>query len=187
MYAGDAVTNWTCQKWLAKFCVGYFSLDDAPWLGRPVEIDSNQIDVLIENDPCYTMQETCDILKISKSTIENHLHKPGHVNCFDGWVLHKLSQRDFLDRISACNFLLKHNKNLLFLKHIVIGDERWVFYNNAELKRSWGKENKHQQPHQRSIFIQRGWCVYGRVGRDSSIMSSFQKTNQLIPTSTAPN
>ena len=26
-----------------------FSLDDAPWLGRPVEVDSHEIETLIEN------------------------------------------------------------------------------------------------------------------------------------------
>ena len=35
-----AVTEHTCQKWLAKFHAGDFSLDDAPQLGRPVEVDS---------------------------------------------------------------------------------------------------------------------------------------------------
>ena len=38
----------------AKFHAGDFSLDDAPWLGRPVEVDSNQIETLIENNQCYT-------------------------------------------------------------------------------------------------------------------------------------
>ena len=45
------VTDWMCQKWFAKFLAGDFSLDDAPQLGRPVEVDSNQIDTLIEI-PC---------------------------------------------------------------------------------------------------------------------------------------
>ena len=36
-------------------------------LGRPVEVDSDQIKTLIENNQCYTMWEIADILKISKS------------------------------------------------------------------------------------------------------------------------
>ena len=50
-----------------KFCAGDFSLDHAPWSGRPVEIDSDQIETLIENSQCSTIQEIADILKISKS------------------------------------------------------------------------------------------------------------------------
>ena len=37
-----AVTDQMCQKWFAKFCAGDFLLGDAPRLGRPVEVDSDQ-------------------------------------------------------------------------------------------------------------------------------------------------
>ena len=50
-----------------KFCAGDFLLGDAPLSGRPVEVDSDQIEALIENHQCYTMWETDDVLKISKS------------------------------------------------------------------------------------------------------------------------
>ena len=40
MYGEGAVTDWMCQKWFVKFHAGDFSLDDAPQLGRPVEVDS---------------------------------------------------------------------------------------------------------------------------------------------------
>ena len=50
-----------------KVSCWYFSLDDALWSGRPVEVDSNQIETLIENDQCFTMRETANILKIFKS------------------------------------------------------------------------------------------------------------------------
>ena len=46
VYGEGAVTGQTCQKWFAKFCAGYFSLDNAPWLGRPTEVDSDQIETL---------------------------------------------------------------------------------------------------------------------------------------------
>ena len=39
VYGEGAVTDETCQKWLAKFCAGDFSLDDAPRSGRPVALD----------------------------------------------------------------------------------------------------------------------------------------------------
>ena len=56
-----------CQKWFVKFCIADFWLDDAPWSGRPVEVDSDRTETLTENDQCYTTQEIADILKISKS------------------------------------------------------------------------------------------------------------------------
>ena len=50
MYGEGVVTDQTCQKWFAKFRAGDFLLDDAPRLGRPVEVDSDQIKTLIENN-----------------------------------------------------------------------------------------------------------------------------------------
>ena len=58
-----------CLKWFANFHAGDFLLGDAPWLGRPVEVDSDQIETLIENSQCSITQEIADILKISKSIV----------------------------------------------------------------------------------------------------------------------
>ena len=101
VYGEGAVTDRTCQKWFAKFRAGGFSLDEAPRSGRPVDIDSDQIEILIENHQRYTTREIADILKISKSSVENHLHQLGYVNCFDVWVPHKLSKKNLVDHIST--------------------------------------------------------------------------------------
>ena len=59
-------------------------------LGIPVEVDSDQIETLrVINH--YTSWEIADILKISKSSIENHLHQLGYVPHFDVWVPHQFS------------------------------------------------------------------------------------------------
>ena len=58
---------WRSQKWFEKFHAGDFSLDDAPWSGRPVAVGSDQIEIFIENNRCSTKWEVDDILKISKS------------------------------------------------------------------------------------------------------------------------
>ena len=50
-----------------KFCAGDFLLDDTPMSCRPVEVDSNQIETLTENNQDYVMREIANILKISKS------------------------------------------------------------------------------------------------------------------------
>ena len=77
------------QKWFLKFCAGDSSLDDAPQSGRPIEVDSNQIKTLIENNQWYTTQEIANIPKIPKSSVENHLQQLGQVHHFDVWVPHK--------------------------------------------------------------------------------------------------
>ena len=90
----------------------------------------------------YTTQEVADIVKISKSSIENHLHQLGYVNCFDVWVPRKLSRKNVLDPISPCDSLLQFNENISFLKLILMGNENWILDNNVEWKRLSGKWNK---------------------------------------------
>ena len=58
-----------CQKWFAKSFAGDFSLDDAPWSGRSVEVGSDQIETVIENNQHSTMQGVASIHKISKSML----------------------------------------------------------------------------------------------------------------------
>ena len=55
-------------------------------LARTVEVDSDQIEILIENNQHYTTQEIANILKICISSVENHLHQFGYINHFDVWV-----------------------------------------------------------------------------------------------------
>ena len=50
VYGEGAVSDQTCQKWFVKFLAGDFSLDNAPRSVRPVEVDSDQIETLIENN-----------------------------------------------------------------------------------------------------------------------------------------
>ena len=46
MYGEGAVTDQTGQKWFVRFRARDFSLDDSLQLGRPVEVDSYQIETL---------------------------------------------------------------------------------------------------------------------------------------------
>ena len=137
------MTDWTCQKWLAKFCAGDISLDDAPQSGRPVEVDSDQVETLIENNQRYTTWEIADTLKISRSSAENHLHQLGYVNRFHVSVPRKLSKKKtFLTIFPHTILYLNVMKNVPFLKQIVTGSEKWILYNNVERKRPWGKRNE---------------------------------------------
>ena len=135
MYGEGPVTDQMCEKWFAKLCAWDFLLNDAPHLGKPVKVDSNQIEISTENHQGYTTWEIADILKISKWSAENHLYQLGYVNHFDVWAPHKLSERNLLDDISACDSLLKCNENVLLLKQTVMGIEKGILYNNVEWKR----------------------------------------------------
>ena len=81
---------------LQSFVLEIFSSDNAPQFGRPFEVDSDQVETLIEDNKCYSTWEIASILKISKWSSENHLGQLGYVNCFDIWIPHQLSERKLL-------------------------------------------------------------------------------------------
>ena len=85
-------------------------------VGRPVEVNSDQIERLTENNQCYTTWEIAGTLKICKSSTENHLHQLDYVTHFDGWVPCKLSEKNLLDCASTCDSLVKRNENTPFKK-----------------------------------------------------------------------
>ena len=67
VHGEGVVTDQTCQKWFTKFRAGDFLPDDAPQSGRAVEVGSDQIETLTENNHRYTTWERGDVLKTSKS------------------------------------------------------------------------------------------------------------------------
>ena len=75
------------------------------------------------------MTEIAAILRIPKWSIENHLHQLGL--CL-GSAYIKQKNLFFSNLISTCSSLLKCNKNVPFLKQILIGGEKWILCNNVE-------------------------------------------------------
>ena len=58
--------------------------------GRPLAVRGHRVQTLTEDRPRYAMRETGDILKVSESSIENHLHLHDYMNGFDVWAPQKL-------------------------------------------------------------------------------------------------
>lgn len=141
VYGEGALAERTVRKWFAKFRAGDFNVKDQERSGRPSSTDDDQLKTLLDNNPRYTVRDLAEILKISKTTVHEHLVKLKYVNRYDVWVPHNLTEKNLIDRISICDLLYKRNENVPFLKQIVTGDEKWVIYNNVERKRSWGKRD----------------------------------------------
>ena len=61
------VTDPVRQRWFAKSRAGGFSLHHAPPPGRTGDVDSDQIEILIENNQCDATWEIADMFQIFKS------------------------------------------------------------------------------------------------------------------------
>ena len=91
-------------------------------------------------------RETVAMLKMLRARTENRSHQPDHIHCCDSWAPRKSSRKNLLYLISACDSLLKHNKNVPFLKHQA--------RKNGYCTKVWNRrdhrasEMSHHQPHQ---------------------------------------
>lgn len=141
VYGDDAVGESTVRKWFARFRTGNFELEDAKRSGRPSTVDDEQIQQLVTDNPHYTTRDIAKTLGISQTSVSNHLGAAGYVSRSDVWVPHILMEKNLLDRISISDSLLKRNVNDPFLKRLITGYEKWVLYNNAVRKKSWGKRS----------------------------------------------
>ena len=74
VYGQGAVTDGTYQKWFAKLRARDFLLDNSPWSGRPVEVGSDQIEIL-RTINIIPQWETANTLKISKSIVTDKNEK----------------------------------------------------------------------------------------------------------------
>jgi len=53
------------------------------------------------------------------------------------WVPHELNEKQQENRKTICEILLARYKRKSFLHRIVIGDKKWIYFDNRKRKRSW--------------------------------------------------
>lgn len=142
VYGDDALTERTCQNWFAKFHSGNFDINDAQRSGRPHEIETSNVKAIVDQNPTQSVREIAMALNVSHTSVENHLHKLGYVSRLNVWVPHSLTEVNLATRISVCDSLRKRQQNDPFLKRLVTGDEKWIFYDNVVRRKSWGPSSE---------------------------------------------
>ena len=64
----DALNVRVCQKWFAMFRSGDFDLEDKERSGRPQELETDNLEELLEEDPRQSTQELAEQLGVDHST-----------------------------------------------------------------------------------------------------------------------
>lgn len=137
IFGKESTSERTCQFWYKKFRSGDFDLIDKPRSGRPLAFNDEVLKLLIDENPRITTREVAERFNVDHTTVLNHLHGLKMVSRLDVWVPHKLSEKNLIDRFTACTSLLARQKEEPFLDRIVTGDEKWVLYDNQVRKRHW--------------------------------------------------
>lgn len=136
-YGEDAVGASTCREWFAKFRSGDLDLNDKPRSGRPQEMDTDDLQALLDEDDAQSTTELAKQLGVDQSTVVRRLHAMGKIQKAGQWVPHELSERSIGQRLNTCVSLLARQQKKDFLWKIVTGDEKWVYYDNPKRKKSW--------------------------------------------------
>ncbi|XP_037915035.1 histone-lysine N-methyltransferase SETMAR-like [Hermetia illucens] len=135
-YGSNTVTIRTAQRWFDRFRSGVVDVKDTPRIGRPILVETDEIVEIIKVDRHVSIRSIAQELGKDDKTVWNHLQKIGFQKKLNVWVPHELTEKNLLDRINACDALLKRNEFDPFLKRIVTGDEKWFTYENLKRKRS---------------------------------------------------
>uniref|UniRef100_A0A834VFY9 Histone-lysine N-methyltransferase SETMAR n=1 Tax=Sarcoptes scabiei TaxID=52283 RepID=A0A834VFY9_SARSC len=120
----------TASKWYKRFRSGNSKVVDEPRSGRPIQTDYDQIMEFIETDRHASITLIGKSLNITRKTVLTYLHKFGLKKRCDVWLPEELTQKNLLDRINICDWLLKRYRFDPFLQRMVTGDIKYITYEN---------------------------------------------------------
>jgi histone-lysine N-methyltransferase SETMAR len=137
MFGNYSTSERTCQFWHEKLRSGDFDLIYKPRSCRPLTFNDEVLKLMSDENPRITIHEVGERFNVDHTTVLGHLRGLKMVSILDVCVPHKLSEKNLIDRFTACTSLLASQKEEPFLNRIFTGDEKWVLYDNQVQKRHW--------------------------------------------------
>ena len=138
-YGDHALSERTCRDWFNRFKNDDFDVQDRERSGVPKKFEDEELETLLDEDPCQTQSEVAKSLGVDRTTVSKRLTALGMIQKEGSWVPYDLKPRDVERRLFACEQLLQRQKRKGFLHRVVTGDEKWIYYDNPKRKKSWVK------------------------------------------------
>jgi histone-lysine N-methyltransferase SETMAR len=138
-YGEQALSETTCRDWFRRFKNNDFDLKDKQRPGQPKKFQDEELEALLDEDSCQTLEELAGALNVDESTVSKRLKAMGMIQKEGNWLPHELTERDIAKRLTICELLLDRQRRKSFLHRIITGDEKWVYYENPKRKKSWVK------------------------------------------------
>ena len=132
MEGENTVTLCAAQVLFKKFSEGETNLLRKNGSGRPSIVNFAALLEAVENNPTTSTRKLAAHLGLSKSAICRHLHLNGKVNGRFREIPHELNEENTQRRVNICKELLKNPFDRRFVKRIVTGDEKWIYFTNPD-------------------------------------------------------
>ena len=164
-----SVSYATASRWFDRFSRKNYKLEDEARSGRPIELDLERLQELVESDPRQSSRFLANILGCTHVTIQNNLHQLGFGPKLGVWVPHDLTEKQKNQRLDICTQLLSIRRTDNWLDHLITGDEKWVFYINYTRNSQWVRDKRDLIPtpkaeiHAKKLMISVWWDIYGVV------------------------
>lgn len=110
IYGENAVSARVCQNWFGRFKAGNLDLNDNDRPGRPQELEVDDLQALLDEDPRQSTRELALHLNVNQSTVLRRLHDMGKIHKVGKWVPHKLNEINIVQRLNTCVSLLAKYK-----------------------------------------------------------------------------
>ena len=162
----DVLSILTAQHWSNRFKNDNLELDDLPRPGRSLEVDVDHIKQLTEQDPRLTSRCLAAQLGCSHTALDKHLNEFGKTRRYGVWISHELSPHQLQYRVDACMDLMTSHRNYQWLRNLIIGNEKCVFYVNYKHRRQWlspgqtGVATPKADLHPKKVMLRIRWCQW---------------------------
>jgi [histone H3]-lysine36 N-dimethyltransferase SETMAR len=189
-YGEHALAESTCREWFRRFKSKDFDVKDQIREGAPKHFEDEELEALLDEDPCQTEKELAKALNVTQQCISPRLNKIGVVLKQGIWLPHDLKERDIERRKTICEMLLMRHKRKSFLHRIVTGDEKWIHYDNPKRQKAWvrpceaapskPKRNIHGSKVMLCIWWDQKGVIYYELLKNSESINGERYQQQLV-------
>jgi histone-lysine N-methyltransferase SETMAR len=151
------VSKSTCEFWFRRFKANDFDVNDKERSGAPQKVTDNKLQTLLDQNSCQTQKELAQQFGVTRQDISICLRQMGKIQKKRKWVPHALSEKNKNDRFDKCLNLYNKQHRKSFLWKIVIGDEKWIYYDNLKRRKHYVNPGQLHQ-HQNAISIAARLC-----------------------------
>ena len=110
VYGESALSDKTCREWFRRFKSGDFSVEDKERSGQPQKFEDDELEALLDPDPCQTQTELAESLGVTQKTISVLLKQSELIQKQGNWVPYELKPRDVERRFFTSELLLERHQ-----------------------------------------------------------------------------